>query len=212
MPVLTAAATQIVARVPRISRSQNVATMQPSHGAERIERVDRGHVLPPHVRVARGGAGGGGQCAAHRDRRHGEHDRAQHDARDGGDRAPEPGGSAAGEIEVPNRREQQRASPPRTPRQSIRVARTGSADGDAGRRAARAAGRPRPSPPMKIASTAADAAVEAPKISRKSRSQATWYTSAQKPEPKSRAATSQVRERTGQILTRDGSIAGPYRH
>ena len=35
---------------------------------------------------------------------------------------------------------------------------------------------------MKIASTAAEAAVTAPKMSRNSRSQAIWYTSAQNPE------------------------------
>ena len=58
---------------------------------------------------------------------------------------------------------------------------------------------------MKMASTAADAAVDAQKISLKSRSQATWYTRAQKPEPNNNAATSQVlKRRTGQILPRTG--------
>jgi hypothetical protein len=42
---------------------------------------------------------------------------------------------------------------------------------------------------MKIASTAALAAVEAPKTSRNSRSHTTWYTSAHAPEPNSSSAT-----------------------
>jgi hypothetical protein len=42
---------------------------------------------------------------------------------------------------------------------------------------------------MKIASTAAEAAVDAPKINRNSRVQTTWYTRAHKPEPKRRGAT-----------------------
>ena len=48
---------------------------------------------------------------------------------------------------------------------------------------------------MKMARTAAEAAVDAPKMSLNSRSHATWYTRAQKPDPASRAAISQVRLR-----------------
>ena len=45
---------------------------------------------------------------------------------------------------------------------------------------------------MKIASTAAVAAVEEPKIKRKARSHTIWYTSAHRPLPKRRAATASV--------------------
>src|SRR5882672_9312521 len=49
---------------------------------------------------------------------------------------------------------------------------------------------PRPSPPMNTATTAAEAAVEAPKTRRNSRVHAVWYASAQAPETKSSGATS----------------------
>src|SRR5437763_16104578 len=55
---------------------------------------------------------------------------------------------------------------------------------------------------MKMASTAADAAVDAPKISRNSRSQPIWYTRAQKPDPKSRNPAVQVRPPTALGATR----------
>ena len=42
---------------------------------------------------------------------------------------------------------------------------------------------------MNTATTAAVAAVDAPKISRNSRCHAVWYTSAQNPDPKTRTAT-----------------------
>lgn len=45
---------------------------------------------------------------------------------------------------------------------------------------------------MKIATTAAEAAVEAPKMRRNSRCHATWYTSAQKPDPKRNGAAFQA--------------------
>src|SRR6185436_496408 len=49
---------------------------------------------------------------------------------------------------------------------------------------------------MKMAMTAAEASVEAPKINRKSRCQAIWYTSAQKPEPKTSSEQRQSLRRT----------------
>src|SRR6059058_3627884 len=60
---------------------------------------------------------------------------------------------------------------------------------------------------MKMASTAADAAVDAPKISRNSRSQPIWYTRAQKPDPKSRNPAVQVRPPTALGAT-PGSASG----
>src|SRR5262245_30234688 len=48
---------------------------------------------------------------------------------------------------------------------------------------------PSPRPPMKIASTAAEDGVEAPKMSRNSRNQAVWNTRAQRPEKNRHAAT-----------------------
>src|SRR5688500_504237 len=60
---------------------------------------------------------------------------------------------------------------------------------------------------MKIASTAADAAVEAPNTSRSMRSQAVWHTRAQKPELKSRSATRTMLSdgTTGPALCRSGT-------
>lgn len=53
---------------------------------------------------------------------------------------------------------------------------------------------------MNTAMTAAEEAVEAPKMRRSSRNQATWYTSAHIPEQKSSAATRETRKLTGGIL------------
>src|SRR5260221_4693071 len=63
---------------------------------------------------------------------------------------------------------------------------------------------PRPSPPMNTATTAAEAAVEAPKTSRNSRVQAIWYARAQAPDAKSRGAT-----RARAAAPREGSPGCP---
>src|SRR5512143_2653099 len=59
---------------------------------------------------------------------------------------------------------------------------------------------PAPRPPMKIASTAAEAAVEWPKTRRSSRVHTSWYASAEVPEPTRRRATTRRRRGTGEAI------------
>ena len=78
-------------------------------GADRVERVERRDVLAARVAGACDRARRGGQRAAHRECRHGENQRAENETTDRRDRHAEAGGAAAGDVDGPHEREQERA-------------------------------------------------------------------------------------------------------
>ena len=172
---LTAAASQIVARVPKTLEQQERRDDAADDGAERVERVERGDVLPAHV----------GRRASRRARRpaacrpspsSARRARARSARRARWWRSPcRARRSAAGEIEIADASSSSSGRRRRGHRDDqLRAARR-RASGRGCRSARGPSSRPpTPRPPMKIASTAAEAAVEAPKISRNSRSQPTW--------------------------------------
>ena len=171
----TPAASHSVWRVPRASRSQNVAARQPATAPSGVHPVEEGGPAAASVALVLDRAGGGAQGAPRHEGR-----------RAAGRGRPGAGGPP------PRRRRRGPRCRPRRDRRAGRASSSGGVTaavrathglerrveaqgaGVAGRRAARSPRPPRPRPPMNTATTAAEAAVDAPKIRRNSRCQAIW--------------------------------------